>query len=134
MSPRVGRLRRLNLLHVTARITMDRTGRVLADRARWARTGMERRKGLIGSPTLEPGEGLIVDRSPQVHTFGMSWPIDVVFCTKSWTVKHIVRSMVPGRLSRVVLGARYAIELPAGAAGDDLQVGDRLEVEEDHRA
>jgi uncharacterized membrane protein (UPF0127 family) len=60
----------------------------------------------------------------------MSWPIDVVFCTKSWAVKHIVRSMVPGRLSRVVLGARYAIELPAGAAGDDLRIGDRLTVEE----
>lgn len=103
---------------------------MLADRARWARTGKERRKGLIGAPPLESGEGLIVDRSPQVHTFGMSWSIDVVFCTKSWTVKHIVRSMVPGRLSRVVLGARYAVELPEGAAGDDLQVGDPLTVEE----
>jgi uncharacterized membrane protein (UPF0127 family) len=115
---------------VATRITIDTTGRVLADRARWARTGKERRKGLIGSPPLEPGEGLIIDRSPQVHTFRMSWPIDVVFCTKSWNVKHIVRSMVPGRLSRIVLGARYAIELPAGTTGDDLEVGDRLTVQD----
>lgn len=60
----------------------------------------------------------------------MRWPIDVVFCTKSWRVRHVVHSMAPARLSRVVLGARYAIELPAGAA-DDVRTGDRLSVEED---
>jgi uncharacterized protein len=116
---------------VSTRIAIQRTGRALADRARWARTGRERRKGLLGSPPLQPGDGLIIDRSPQIHTFRMSWPIDVVFCTSSWEIRHMVRSMVPGRLSRFVLGARYAIELPEGTLGEDVRIGDRLMVGED---
>ncbi len=79
----------------------------------------------MGAPPPEPGEGLIIDYSPQVHTVRMACPIDVVFCTKSWRVRHVIHSMAPWRLSRVVLGARYAIELPAGAA-DDVRTGDRL--------
>jgi uncharacterized membrane protein (UPF0127 family) len=114
---------------VPTRITIERTGAVLADRARWARTGKERRRGLIGSPPLEPGEGLIIDHSPQVHTFRIKYPIDVVFCTKSWRVRHVVHAMASGRLSRVVVGARYAIEMPAGAA-HEVSSGDRLIVED----
>jgi uncharacterized membrane protein (UPF0127 family) len=111
-----------------ARIVSD-DGHLLADRARWAKSGPERRKGLIGSPPLEAGEGLIIDRAYQVHTFRMSFPIDVVFCSKSWEVKHIIRSMVPRRLSRLVLGARFAIELPAGSVPTSLSRGNRLIVE-----
>jgi len=106
------------------------SGHVLADRARWAVNGPERRKGLIGSAPLEPGEGLILDRAYQVHTFRMSWPIDVLFCSRDWEVRHIIRSMVPGRMSKFVLGGRYAIELPAGSLPPEVNRGDRLVVED----
>jgi uncharacterized membrane protein (UPF0127 family) len=86
----------------------------------------ERRKGLIGSPPLQPDEALIIVGGFQVHTFQMEFPIDVVFCTKQWVVKHIVRSMAPGRLTRIVIGARYAIELPAGSVPVNLTRGAQL--------
>ena len=105
------------------------SGHVLADRARWAMSGPERRKGLIGSAPLETGEGLILDRAYQVHTFRMSWPIDVLFCSRDWEVRHVIRSMVPGRMSKFVLGGRYAIELPAGTLPSGMARGDRLIVE-----
>jgi uncharacterized membrane protein (UPF0127 family) len=105
-------------------------GHVLADRARWAISGSERRKGLIGAADLEPGEGLILDRAYQVHTFRMSWPIDVLFCTRDWEVRHLIRSMAPGRMSKFVLGGRYAIELPAGSVPHDVGRGDHLTVED----
>jgi len=111
-----------------ARIVSSR-GHVLADRARWATSGPERRKGLIGAPPLERGDGLILDRAYQVHTFRMSWPIDVVFCSREWEVRHVIRSMVPRRMSKFVFGGRYAIELPAGSVPDDVAGGDRLTVE-----
>ena len=106
------------------------SGHVLADRARWALSGPERRKGLIGAPPLRSGEGLILDRAYQVHTFRMSWPIDVLFCSRDWEVRHIIRSMVPGRMSKFVLRGRYAIELPAGTVPPGVGRGDRLVVED----
>lgn len=104
------------------------SGAVLAERARWARTSRERRRGLIGAPPLKSGEGLIIDGGFQVHTFGMRFPIDVVFCDADWSVKHIVRSLGPRRITRVVFGARYAIELPAGSVPRGLVPKARLTV------
>lgn len=99
---------------MTTRITEQESAFVLANDARWARSLKERRQGLIGSPPLKPGQALIIDATFQVHTFQMDFPIDVVFCDKNWVVRHMVRSMVPRRVSRLVPSARYAIELPAG--------------------
>jgi uncharacterized protein len=119
-------LRRHNLLYVATWITDRASGSVLATNARWARTMKERRKGLIGSPPLQPGEALIIVAGFQVHTLQMDFPIDVVFCTKQWVVKHIVPSMAPARLTRIVIGARYAIELPAGSVPANLARGAQL--------
>jgi uncharacterized membrane protein (UPF0127 family) len=118
---------RLNLLHVT-RIEIEGSGEILADNARWARTSKERRKGLIGSPPLESGEGLIIDPAFQVHTFKMNFPIDVVFCDRDWNVRHVVRSLPPRRVTRFVLGARFALELPAGSVPGNLGRGDQVVV------
>jgi uncharacterized membrane protein (UPF0127 family) len=60
----------------------------------------------------------------------MSWPIDVLFCNRDWEVRHIIRSMVPRRMSKFVLGGRYAIELPAGSVPPEVNRGDRLLVED----
>jgi uncharacterized membrane protein (UPF0127 family) len=114
---------------VRARVIVSASGHVLADRARWATTAADKRRGLIGSPPLLPGEGLIIDRAFQVHTFGMGFSIDVVFCNKRWIVKHVVRSMSPRRVSKLVPGARYALELPAGTVPLDLERGDGLTYE-----
>jgi uncharacterized membrane protein (UPF0127 family) len=115
-----------NLLHVTSRITVACSGHVLANEAQWARTMTERRRGLIGSPPLKAGQALIIIGGWQVHTFRMDFPIDVVFCNKKWIVKHVVNEMAPSRVSRVVIGARYAIELPAGSVPETLGRGTRL--------
>ena len=95
----------------------------------WADRSRERARGLLARPPLEEGEGLVLVAARQVHTIGMTYPIDVVFCDDGWLVKHVIRSMKPNRVSRWVLGARYVIEVPAGAAAG-VAVGDRLIVSE----
>lgn len=102
---------------------------MLADRARWARSRKERRRGLLDLPRLEEGHALIIDRAPQIHTLGMAYPIDVIFCSRGFVVVHVVAGMRPRRITRWVPRARFAIELPAGAArgvarGDRLLVAD----------
>lgn len=107
-------------------LRVRRTGAVLAAKERWASSVADRIKGLRAGPPLEPGEALVIPRARQVHTFGMQFPIDVIFCDGSWNVRHIVRMLQPGRLTKWVWGGYYAIELPAGAAGD-LTRGDRVD-------
>jgi uncharacterized membrane protein (UPF0127 family) len=105
---------------MTWRILIEPTGEALASDAEWARSLWHRLRGLIGRPRLLPGQALIIEPGPQVHTFGMRYALDVVFCTRSWKVVSVAR-LEPWRMSRFVRGARYAIELPAGSAPADLE-------------
>jgi uncharacterized protein len=116
------------------RIVVESSGRIIADRVTWARSFRERSKGLIGRPSLRNGEALVIERGAQIHTWRMTYPIDVVFCDRSWVVRHIVRSMRPRRMTRLVLGSRYVIELPAEAVADEVEKGTRLSVGASRRA
>ena len=102
------------------------SGEVLATQVRWARTPSARAKGLLRGPPLRAGEAIVLEPAHQVHTFGLGYPIDVLFCDRSGKVLHIVRALRPRRVTRFVRGARYAIELPAGTIPDSLRTGDRL--------
>ena len=103
-------------------------GEVLAERAEWARGALQRMRGLLYRPPLEPGEALILRPAAQIHTFGMRSAVDVVFCSASWVVLHVVRELRPWRVTRWVRGARYAVEFPAGTVGRELAPGEPLTV------
>ncbi len=101
---------------------------VLAERAAVAETPAARRRGLLGTGSLADGAGLLIVPCRQVHTFGMLYPIDVVFVDEAWSVKRVVHAMKPGRLGALVLRARAALELPAGKAGETgTRAGDMLD-------
>ena len=119
----------VNLLHMPARLLLADQDLVVADCVRRAESIRGRMRGLLGGPALAAGEGLLLGPCKQVHTFGMRFPIDVVFCDRTWRVVHVIRAMKPGRVSRAVWKARLAIELSAGAAVE-IQVGDRLVLED----
>jgi uncharacterized membrane protein (UPF0127 family) len=110
-------------------LRIQSSGRVLARNVRWARSWRDRSRGLLGS-SLKPGEALVLTPAKQVHTFGMGYPIDVVFCDSSWTIRHIARSVAPRRLTRIVFSARYVVELPSKSVPDDLTAGERLSVDQ----
>lgn len=111
---------------MSQRILVAYDGRVVADEVRWARTWDERSTGLLSGPPPARGQALIIDRCRQVHTFGLTYPIDVVFCDRDWTIRHVVRSLRPRRVTRWVVRARYCIELQAGGAAG-LTPGMRLQ-------
>ena len=77
--------------------------------------------GALADPVLR--DALILSPAKQIHTVGMKVPIDVVFCDKRWRVVHLVRAMRPRRVTRIVLTARYVIEMAAGEASQ-LSTGD----------
>jgi uncharacterized membrane protein (UPF0127 family) len=101
---------------------------VLAERAAVAETPASRRRGLLGTGSLGDGYGLLIVPCRQVHTFGMRYPIDIVFVDEAWKVKRVVKDMKPGRIGALVIKARAALELPAGRAAETgTMVGDMLD-------
>ena len=101
---------------------------VVADNADIADTSQKRRTGLLKHTHLAAGEGLWIVPCEAVHTFGMKFPIDVVYVSKQKKVLKIRDNMKKSRMS-MCLRAHAVLELPAGwAAQVGLEVADQLEV------
>ena len=111
------------------RVANQTKGRVLADRADIAGTSALRRRGLLKHTSLEPGEGLWIAPCESVHTFGMKFPIDVVFLNKKKKILKIRHTMVKSRIA-FSLRAYSVLELPAGTLAETgTTAGDQLEFE-----
>ena len=121
------------LLQSTARshrlVNLTR-GFVLATRVETAFDSRSRRRGLLGRRELAPDTLLAIAPSNAVHTFGMRFPIDVLFVARDGRVVKRVVSM-PARRIAGALRAFAALEF--GAAHDGVartRVGDVLSFEE----
>ncbi len=103
----------------------------LATRAWVADNFWTRGRGLIARAPLQPGEALVIQPCKGVHTWFMSYPIDVIYVDSTDRVVDIDEAMRPWRLGRPRPRARYVIELPAGTVQrTGTQVGDQLALEE----
>ncbi len=99
----------------------------LAERAEVADRGAKRSKGLLGRNGLEPGEGMWIVPCEAVHTFGMRFPIDLVYVDSKKRVKKVRSGVTPWRLS-ACLSAHSVIELAVGAIrASNTEPGDILE-------
>jgi uncharacterized membrane protein (UPF0127 family) len=87
-----------------------------------------RRRGLLGRAPLQPGEGLWISQCDSIHTYGMQFPIDVLFLGPDSQVLDIAPNMAAGgTVTRD--GAASCLELPSGACeATGTQVGDFLEL------
>ena len=105
-------------------------GQVIVSRGKVADNFWTRFKGLIGSPPLEEGEGLLIVPSSSIHTHFMSFTIDVLYIDKTQQVLAMDENMKPWRMGRIHRGGRFVLELPAGTiAATQTQVGDQLVIE-----
>ena len=68
---------------------------ILGFRAKVARTFRERARGLIGTKTLAPGEGLLIEKCNAIHTFFMSFPIDAYFLDSGNRIIKTVKMIRP---------------------------------------
>ena len=88
---------------------------------------LERMRGLLGKPPLKENEGLLIVPCSSVHTFGMSYAIDLVFLDKQLTIVKTVSALKPWRMA-ASNAASMVLELAADSL-DQLQLcnGQRLE-------
>ena len=109
------------------RVTNQTRGSVIAERARVARSMNDRMVGLLATPEVLPGEGLLIERTSSIHMFFMRYAIDVVFVDRSGRVTMTVSRLRPWRVIWWARGARDCLELRAGALDDTgTQRGDQL--------
>ncbi|MGD2175346.1 MAG: DUF192 domain-containing protein [Candidatus Brocadiaceae bacterium] len=108
-------------------------------RAEVADTPEKRKKGLAGRSGLEPGYGMLyVYPEPEQPTFsfgGTSFPLSVAFLKEDGTIVALHQAGA-GDSSEVAPPepVRYVLEVRRGWFADrDLQEGDALEFEEEHR-
>jgi len=107
---------------------LNRTrGTLVGSRVEVADSWWSRLRGYLGRREPGPGEGLLLVPCRAVHTYGMSFAVDVIFLDPMGRVLAIFPEMKPWTRSPRVAGARYCLEVPAGTVettgtevGDDL--------------
>jgi uncharacterized membrane protein (UPF0127 family) len=77
--------------------------------------GLRRLTGLIGRRE----RALLIPRCRSVHTFGMRFPLDLVWLGAGGEVVRVDRAVPPWRV-RSCRRARSVLELPAGIEGDGI--------------
>jgi|SRR5919204_3985179 uncharacterized membrane protein (UPF0127 family) len=108
------------------RIVISDKGTTVCETCGIADRALARMRGLLGRPSLPPGEGLLITPACSIHTWFMRFPLDVVFLSRDLEVLDVVASVGPwrtvGRRS-----ARVVLELSAGEGSRrGLSAGDRL--------
>jgi uncharacterized protein len=117
------------------RVNNQTRGTVLCARATVAQGFHGRTRGLMRHRALGLDEGMLFEAEPLIplmwmHTFFMTFPIDIVFFDRTDVVMKVQTSLKPWRLSAIMFGARKAVELSAGAANRSRTVvGDVIALE-----
>jgi hypothetical protein len=110
-------------------ITNSTKGTTLAMAARRANGFIERGRGLMFTPSLSEGEGLVIEPCSSIHMFFMRFPLDVLFLDREGRVLFMYKGIKPWRMGRVVKGARSAVELPVGSIDKSrTELGDTIEL------
>ena len=100
------------------------TGREIA----CATTALSRLVGLLRHKHLRAGEGLWINPSHGVHTFGMKFAIDVVALDKNLRVLQTWGRVKSNRVTGISLKVRRVLELSAGEILRlDIRTGDQME-------
>ena len=88
------------------------TSQLVGCDVRCARDPLARLLGLAGLRALPPATGLLLPRTRSIHTFGMRFPLDLVWIDPEERVLRIDRDVHPWRVCSC-RGARAVVELPS---------------------
>lgn len=111
----------------TLRIVNRTRGTVVGSRVTVADTWWSRARGYLGRRRPGEGEGLLLVPCRGIHTFGMTFPLDVLFLDSRGRVLESARQVRPWRQPLRVQAARYVLEVPVGTIdASETRQGDEL--------
>lgn len=91
---------------------------LLGDLTIHAREATRFDRGLLDEERLRPGEGMIFvfesDVNVPFHTYGMRFPIDILFLAQSGRIVSAAESVAAGKTITSPVSFRAVLELPAG--------------------
>ncbi len=106
------------------------SGSVVCTQGIVANTFRTRLFGLLGRKGLESGAGLLIQPSSGVHTFGMSFPIDIVTLDKTRRVIGVFENTGAWAVRGLSPKTRSVLELPAGRIREcGIEPGHQLVIE-----
>lgn len=92
-----------------------------------ADTHFARLRGLLGRFRLANDDGLWVVPSQGIHTFGMLFPIDVIYLDTRYRVIHSIEHLGPFRIAPFRMQSESVLQLPPRTIyGTGTQIGDQL--------
>jgi uncharacterized membrane protein (UPF0127 family) len=92
-----------------------------------ADTTLTRLRGLLGRMRLRTNEGLWMVPSRGIHTFGLMFPVDLIYLDQDLRVVHLVENLGPLRIAPLRMNSASILELPARSIYQSgTQVGDQL--------
>lgn len=92
---------------------LAKSGAVLVASCLRTTNALDRMRGLLFRAMPAPGAGLLIDPCASVHTFAMTYPIDVIYLDRDYRVMRHVEGLRPWRMS-ACRAARMTLELAAG--------------------
>lgn len=88
---------------------------------------LERARGLLGRKKLYRDQALVIEPCASIHTFGMTYALDVAFLDDAGLVVKVKHALKPFRFAAAP-GARTTVEMIAGALEPfGIRAGVRLE-------
>jgi len=90
-------------------------GTIVVDPCLRTSNAWDRMRGLLFRDAPKPGTGLLIDPCSSVHTFAMSYPIDVVYLNRNYQIVKTISKLSPWRVS-ACKAAAMTLELAAGQA------------------
>lgn len=98
-----------------------------------AQNMLARLVGLIGTAKPDKNQAYYIKPCRGVHTFGMKYPVDVVFLDSDRKVVKLIENLLPNKMTQMSPVARSVLELPSGTLKKDkIRTGDHLKVKTDH--
>jgi hypothetical protein len=111
------------------RVRVSSAGRQLCT-SEVADTIASRARGLLGRRSLPEGQGLLIEPCNSVHTWFMSFSIDVIYLSQDDSVLKVATRLKPYRFSWGGRQAKRVLELAAGAVPEEVVPGVQLQIEE----
>jgi len=101
----------------------------LATKISKADTFATRLVGLLRRRSLNPDEALWLVPCKGVHTFGMKFPIDVLFLNRRGSVVQMLSRLAPRSFSGLSWRSHSVLELPEGVIEkSNTEIGDAMDV------
>ena len=108
------------------RVELETGDATIAHTVRKAKSFFERLRGLMYTKELPEGQALLLEPCNSIHTFGMRFPIDVLFLDTSNRILKAVYSLRPGMIAGPVKGGCAVLEMTAGELPKNLDLEGKI--------